>query len=127
MMYRRTKFYIDKRQAKLMGVCAGIADYFGWDILVVRLITFVLGVFALPPFIIPAYILIGWLAPHKPTALYDTGAEDEAFWRSARVAPGRTIRDSRSRFRDIDRRLSDIETYVTSPSRRLSTEIDNLR
>lgn len=31
------KFRLDKRDAKLAGVCGGIADYFGIDALIVRL------------------------------------------------------------------------------------------
>ncbi len=34
---RRTKFYLDKQNAKWMGVCAGIADYTGVDVTLVRL------------------------------------------------------------------------------------------
>ena len=33
----RTKFYRDKQNAKLMGVCAGIADYTGVNAIWVRL------------------------------------------------------------------------------------------
>ena len=38
----RTRFYRDKENGKLMGVCAGLADHFGGDPLVWRLI-FVAG------------------------------------------------------------------------------------
>ena len=33
----RTKFYLDKRNGKVMGVCAGIADYTGLDVTLVRI------------------------------------------------------------------------------------------
>ena len=32
----RTQFYLDKQNAKWKGVCAGIADYTGIDVLFVR-------------------------------------------------------------------------------------------
>ena len=32
----RTRFYRDKRNGKLFGVCAGIADYTGFDVSLVR-------------------------------------------------------------------------------------------
>lgn len=35
-------FHLDKRNAKIFGVCAGIANYFGIDPLLVRIL-FVLG------------------------------------------------------------------------------------
>ena len=28
----RTRFYRDKRNGKIMGICAGIADYTGFDV-----------------------------------------------------------------------------------------------
>ena len=34
---RQTKFYLDKRHGKVMGVCAGIANYTGLDVTLVRL------------------------------------------------------------------------------------------
>jgi phage shock protein C len=37
MSESRTRFYLDKRNGKIMGVCAGIADYFGWDVTLVRI------------------------------------------------------------------------------------------
>src|SRR5690349_20384436 len=33
----RTRFYLDKRNGKFMGVCAGIADYTGFDVTLVRI------------------------------------------------------------------------------------------
>ena len=36
-------------------------------------------------------------------------------------------RDIRSRFKDIDRRLADIESYVTTENRSLAREIEQLR
>ena len=33
----RTRFYRDKRNGKVMGVCAGIADYTGFDVTLVRI------------------------------------------------------------------------------------------
>ncbi len=126
--FRRTRFYLDKRNAKFMGVCAGIADYVGWDPLWVRICTLGFGLLTpLSGVIVPAYIILAVVGSPKPQPMYDMPEEDARFWQSARMAPGRTIRDTRGEFRDIDRRLADIESYVTSSSRNLSSEIDRLR
>ena len=45
----------------------------------------------------------------------------------SRLADARSARDIRSRFRDIDRRLADIESYVTTENRSLAREIEQLR
>ena len=126
MSDRRTTFYLDKQNRKWAGVCAGIADYTGTNVLWVRvglvLITLMSGAFS--PII--AYFLVAWLAQPKPQGLYQT-PDDAKFWQGVRQSPARTTRDVRSRFRDIDRRLADVETYYTSRNSSLANEIDSLR
>jgi phage shock protein C len=73
-----------------------------------------------------AYLIIAWLANPKPLGLYDD-AEDAKFWQGVRQSPARSTRDVRSKFRDIDRRLADVETYYTSRNSSLANEIDSLR
>jgi len=121
----RTKFYLDKQNAKWSGVCAGIADYTGFDITLVRVGTVLLTLMT-SGWIIPAYFITAWLAPAKPVGLYDT-LEDQKFWQGVRQSPARTTRDVRAKFRDIDRRLADVETYYTSRNSSLANEIENLR
>ena len=126
MSVRRTRFYLDKRNKRFMGVCAGIADYFGWEPTWVRIgavAAVVLGVGFLPII----YLAIGWIADPKPSMLYDESREDRQFWKNVRVAPQRTVRDVHASFRESDRRLRDIEAYVTSSNRSLANEIDSLR
>ena len=126
MSVRRTRFYLDKRNKRFMGVCAGIADYFGWEATWVRIgfaLATIMGVGFLPI----AYLAIGWIADPKPSMLYDESLEDRQFWKNVRVAPQRTVRDVHASFRESDRRLRDIEAYVTSSNRSLANEIDQLR
>ncbi|HEX8641431.1 MAG TPA: envelope stress response membrane protein PspC [Allosphingosinicella sp.] len=122
----RTRFYLDKQNKKWAGVCAGIADYTGIDVTVVR-ITVVALTFLSGPWTFLAYILAAWMAPKKPVELYEENLEEKKFWQGVRANPRRTARDVRSRFRDIDRRLADVETYVTSSNSRLAREIEQLR
>jgi phage shock protein C len=124
-MARRTSFYLDKRNGRFMGVCSGIADYTGLDPLWVR-VGMVVATVAAFPFPLIAYLAIGWLAADKPGDLYVADPEDRAFWQKTRAAPGRTIREVRSSFRDIDRRMRDIELQYTSRNNRLAREIDAL-
>ena len=124
---RRTKFYLDKRNKKWSGVCAGIADYTGVDVTVIRIGIVVLTLLGGFPWTLIAYWIAAWMAPVKPRGLYDDNVEDKKFWQGVRASPTRSLRDVRSRFRDIDRRLASIETYVTSPNGRLANEIERLR
>lgn len=126
-MIRRTSFYLDKRNAKFMGVCSGMADYFGINVVWVRVGIVLATIFGAAAFTIPVYFIIGFVADKKPRELYDASPEEEYFWRNVRTAPSTTIRSVRGQFRDADRRLRDIERYVTSSDRNLSAEIEKLR
>ena len=123
---RRTKFYLDKQDGKWMGVCAGIADYTGIDVTVIR-IAMVVGTVIGSGAAVIVYLAAGFIAPTKPRELDYERPEDAKFWQGDRASPRRTVRDVRSKFRDIDRRLADVETYVTSSNSRLSQEIEKLR
>ncbi|WP_156678422.1 envelope stress response membrane protein PspC [Sphingomonas profundi] len=127
MTARRTKFYLDKRNGKMMGVCAGIADYTGIDATWVRVGAVLLTLLGGFPWTVIAYFVTGWVAGDKPGEFRDSDPEEQKFWQGVRAKPGRSIRDVRSRFRDIDRRLADVETHVTSHNSRLAREIEALR
>ena len=125
MTASRTKFYLDKQASKYLGVCSGIADYTGFDVTVIRIVTIV-ATFATFPTALIVYWILAWMAPVKPLGMYDD-AEEAKFWQGVRQSPARTTRDVRSKFRDIDRRLADVETYYTSRNTSLSNEIEALR
>jgi phage shock protein C len=127
MPARHTKFYLDKRNSKWLGVCSGIADYTGLDVTLVRVAAVILTLIGGFPWTLIAYWIAAWIASDKPLEFEDMSREDRKFWQSVRAKPGNTVRDVRSRFRDIDRRLSDLEVYYTSHNRRLADEIDSLR
>ena len=127
MSAKHTKFYLDKENRKWKGVCSGIADYTGVDVTIIRIglviLTFVGGF----PWTLVAYWVAAWLAPVKPRELAFETPEQTKFWQGVRASPARTVRDVRSRFREIDRRLAEVETYVTSSNSRLAREIEQLR
>ena len=58
------RFLINRRDAKVMGVAAGLADYSGIDPLLIRL-GFVAATLITGPVMILLYVLVGWLAPRQ--------------------------------------------------------------
>ena len=122
----RTRFYRDKQNGKVMGVCAGIADYTGFDVALVR-ICFLAAVFMSGGSVLPFYFIAGWVAPTKPRELDYDRSEDRQFWQGVRASPRRAAQDIRARLKDIDRRVADIESYVTTENRSLAREIEQLR
>jgi phage shock protein C len=126
MTAQRTRFYLDKQNAKWKGVCSGIADYTGIDATWVRVGTVLVTLLGAFPWTLIAYVITAWVANDKPSGLYEN-AEEAKFWQGVRQSPARTTSDVRSKFRDIDRRLADVEMYYTSRNSRLSNEIDSLK
>ncbi len=127
MAGERTSFYLDKQNAKWKGVCAGIADYTGVDVMWVRLGAVALTLMGGFPWTLIAYWIAAWTANSKPNELYQQDRDQQKFWQGVRQSPARTTRDIRSRFRDIDRRLANIEDYYVSNNTTLADEIESLR
>lgn len=110
--WRAQRFYRDPRHGRIMGVCAGLADYFGWDPTWVR----VLAVIALLWFnvlTLIVYVALGIFLPRKPERPYNWDTGDK-YWRSVRRSASETFRDVRYRLRDMDNRLARMESCVTS-------------
>ncbi|HET8551238.1 MAG TPA: envelope stress response membrane protein PspC [Gammaproteobacteria bacterium] len=106
------KFYRDRENGKLMGVCAGIADYFGWNVTFIRILA-IIAFFWFNGLTLIVYFVLGFVLPVKPERPYDWETGDE-FWRSVRRSANETFRNVRQRFREIDVRLQRMEGYVTS-------------
>jgi phage shock protein C len=122
----RTRFYRNKRAGKINGICAGIADYTGLDVTLVRIglvLAIVLGAGAL----LPVYFIAGWIADDQPREIAADDKDERKFWQGVRASPSQSARDIRGRMREIDRRLAEIEQYVTTENRSLAREIEQLR
>lgn len=122
----RTRFYRDKRNGKFLGVCAGIADYTGFDVTLIRIL-FIAAVIMGSGAPLLLYFITAFMTDDKPRELESRDFEERQFWQHVRTSPRRGAQDIRGRLRDIDRRLADIESYVTSENRSLAREIEQLR
>ena len=94
-----TRFYTDKLNGKVLGVCAGIADYTGINSIWVRL-GFLGLVLMTGGSILPFYFLVGFLADKKPQQLY-VDRDEQQFWQGVRQSPARTARAVKGQLRDL--------------------------
>jgi phage shock protein C len=60
-----TDYALDKNNAKLLGVCAGLARATGWDPLLVRLGVVLLTLCLLGPLMIAIYIVTAFVAESR--------------------------------------------------------------
>jgi phage shock protein C len=128
-------FARDADRAVLGGVCAGIAEYFGFNLRATRVI-FIIAFFVAMPFAAAAYIAIALLVPAE------SGQYEYVVERKVRKRRRRSTRKERiqaeneeraqaaeavkQRYQALDERLARIEKYVTSSRYNLDREFRNL-
>lgn len=114
----KKSFYLDKANGKVFGVCAGIANHMNWDPTFVRVAMVLLTLITFP-WALLGYGAAAMIGKKRPVAGYGEAP-------SARVLRTSTYEMNRS-MRDIDRRMAEVETYVTAQNTPLAREIDSLR
>ncbi|MBL8707704.1 MAG: envelope stress response membrane protein PspC [Rhodospirillaceae bacterium] len=116
--------YRDPDNGVILGVCAGFADYFGWDRRTLRIVTAITAVFFLPQVLV-FYVLAAIFMKRKPSPVYGTG-EEAMFWRSVSNRPADTFSNLRYRFRALEERLIRMEKHVTSKEFKLNRDFKDL-
>jgi phage shock protein C len=114
MSVRGRRFETDRNEGKLLGVCAGIANYTGIDATLVRIGAVVLTLAVALPWTFVAYFGLAFLGRPGHTTGYVR----------SRIAGSE---DSRERMRSLDLRMQAIETCSASANSRLAREIEELR
>jgi phage shock protein C len=105
-------------------VCAGIADYFGVSVGLVRFLMFLSALFFTMPTVF-GYFVAALVLKRRPEHLYGS-REEEAFWRSVRLEPSRTAHDLLRKFQELERRLRAAEARVTSSEFKLRRQFKDL-
>ena len=106
-------FEVDRREGKLLGVCAGIANRTGLDVTVVRVAV-----------VLSALLLSFWGTVVVYLGAAFVGRHGDRLMRSRREAQSDEVRE---RIRSHDLRMRSIETYVAGSNSRLAREIEELR
>lgn len=145
----------DPSKGKIAGVCAGIAEYFGMEIWLVRILTLT-GFFLLaPPFFFFGYVAAWFILEKKPRGLstkptdndfvtsslrnkpkgkgwhnvseqaFDKVVVKSKVWQAGEP-PKQAFIDIKQRFAKNESRLRKMETYVTSSEFQLNRELNKL-
>ena len=151
-MSEKKELYRDADQARIAGVCAGIAEYFGIEVWLVRILTVTCFFLLAGPFVIVSYIAAWFILDKRPgTSTKTKGSVNVASptrshkgkgWQNssekverveiksrvwqAGEPPRQAYYDIRKQFRAVEERLRKIETYVTSKEFQLNREISKL-
>jgi phage shock protein C len=116
------RLYRDREHAMIAGVCAGIADYFGFNRKGVRAVT-AIGAIFFPPFVLIGYLILAIILPVRP-AEARLDPEQANFWRGVSNAPADVFSNVKHRFRELDQRLQRMEAFVTSREFEIDQELN---
>lgn len=143
MSKSRGELFRDPAKGKIAGVCAGLANYFGWETWLVRILV-VSGVLLGMGWFVILYIAGWFILDKKPSKfspsqiaknVKDKMHEEEVFSESIKVKekiwqsgepPKQAIRDINLKFKSLEHELRSMERYVTSPEFTVSREINKL-
>lgn len=118
------RFYRDSRRGMIGGVCAGIADYFAFNLTATRILTVVMLISFMPVTLL-AYFGCVMLVP-SDRGLTRQESYDPGFRKAMRSNPANTLADVKRKFQKLDSRLARLERYVTSSQFNLDQEFRNL-
>lgn len=151
MRRKQRELYRLPRQGKVAGVCAGIADYFGFETWLVRIV-FITGVLLSGAMFVVGYIAAWFIldvrvdddqSERQPKKKWQRDWKDEVnsqirsrfearpvevkekVWQAGEP-PRQAFHDIANQYRDMEKRLQNLETYVTSTEFTVSREINRL-
>lgn len=126
------RLYLDPERQRIVGVCAGIARYYGVEPWVVRCIA-VTGLLFFPSIVFPAY-WIAWIVMDKPPKPFERRRDARARrdHRSPapelgpRLSPRNSLRNVQADLMEVELRLRRMETHVTSGGYELQRELNRI-
>lgn len=151
-MKTRKRLYRDPSKARIAGVCSGIAEYFGIESWLVRILVVSAFFLLAGPFIFFGYIAAWFILEKKPKAAsheshmdteqyqvkqggkgWHNVPEEEAekvvvkskVWQAGEP-PKQAFADIKQQFESNESRLRSVEKYVTSSEFQLNREISQL-
>ncbi|WP_196137403.1 envelope stress response membrane protein PspC [Aliikangiella sp. G2MR2-5] len=139
------KLYKKPDDAKICGICSGIAEYLGFETWVVRIIAVSLLLFANGAAVL-GYIILCFVLDEKPGSKkgkaskekkrthFSTGEPDNSqpynptvkdVWRSG-SSPQEMLSNIESKFSKIEKKLQSMESFVTSKQYELEKEFNKM-
>ncbi|MFT2091349.1 envelope stress response membrane protein PspC [Paraglaciecola sp. 2405UD69-4] len=151
-MSNRPTLYRDPSRGRIAGVCAGISEYFGIELWLVRILLVAACLLSAGTLIFVGYVAAWFILEKKPTTAkaaqqtfsghgqstssgkgwHNTNTEEaekvvvkSKIWQAGEP-PKKAFFDIKQQFENNEERLRKVETYVTSSEFQLNREINNL-
>ena len=138
MTKQKRELLRDDANGKIAGVCAGIADYFGWELWLVRIITVSAFFLGAGGFVFVLYVA-AWVvlekkskaaakqessADYKPATERPVEVKTRVWQRGE--APKQALTHLQQQFDNIELKLRNMERHVTSSKYQLNREFNRL-
>ena len=129
---RPTELYRIPEAGKVAGVCAGLAERFGFEVWLVRIGFISAALLGMAGFFFLIYLAAWFLLEKKPAGQYkSTSGLDHTVEVKSKIwqkgePPRKAFREIKTQFRQLELRLRTLESHVTSPQFTLSREIEKL-
>ncbi|MDF2152442.1 envelope stress response membrane protein PspC [Vibrio sp. CAU 1672] len=125
------ELYRDPVNGKISGVCAGIANYFGAEVWLVRILVISAALLGGTFLVLLAYIAMTFMLEKQPVSYSaNIKAQQEHTLKSKPWQRGQSadelLRILESDFDRLDGKIRDLEAYVTSETFRVNREFNKL-
>lgn len=133
-MNNNKTLFRDREKGKIAGVCAGIADYFHFEIWLVRVIAVSIFLLGGSGLVFVLYIALWMILDVKPkpknedlTVDHDLNQHNlkQKVWQSGDSAK-QALNDVANQFSALELRLQHLESHITSEQFDLKRQINNL-
>ena len=121
------KLYRDPKNAKLGGICAGIAEYFGTEIWVIRLLVISAFLFSAGFFVVLAYVIAYFMLDEIPEqrkwqqGFYQKHNVKQKSWQAGQSAE-QILENVSTELDKMEKDIEHLEAYVTSFSYKMNRE-----
>jgi phage shock protein C len=129
---KNKKLYRDPKNAKLGGICAGVAEYFDFEVWIIRLLVVSVFIFSAGFFVVLAYIVAYFILNEMPEqrewqhSIYKKNHVKQKAWQAGHSAE--KILDNVDKELDkMDKNIEHLEAYVTSFSYKMNREFTTHR
>ena len=125
----KKKLYKNTKEKKILGVCAGVADYLEVDVTIVRIMT-VLAMLIPGSFVVLAYFIAYFILSDKPKTSFTPKNTEYSKVKEtldeANSSSRTTFKNCSRKFSALHERLTRMEAYVTSSKFKLDQEFRNI-
>ncbi|BCN24415.1 envelope stress response membrane protein PspC [Vibrio alfacsensis] len=127
----KRELYRDPQNGKISGVCAGIANYFGAEVWLIRIVVISAALLGGTFLVLLAYVALAFMLEKQPMTYSENIKSQQEHtlkskpWQKGQ-SPDQLLSVLEGDFNKLDARVRGMEAYVTSDAYRVNREFNKL-